>query len=198
MKLWLKDNEDKVPPFATHQVGCAGFVLSEKTGELLVVKEKVSVRKKPKDWKLPGGLVDVGESFASATTREVLEETGVETVFENVLCFWHREVNPMSMPTWKVGDFYFVSLLRPTSHEISFDTSEIMDCRWMDLNEFVTTQNHPLILKISDIVFGLRRENVPAHPIPTTAREKITEYTVQWPGRDPYPTFFGDSSLLRR
>jgi len=197
MKLWLQDGEDKVPDFATHQVGCAGFVLNEETGQLLVVKEKVSILKRKKDWKLPGGLLEVGESFAAATTREVLEETGVETIFESVLCFWHRECNPMTMPTWKVGDFYVVSLLRPTSHDIMFDPNEISECRWMDLNEFVATQNHPLILKISDIVFGLRKDKVPAPGIPATARLKISEHSVQWPGREPYPTFFGDSSLDR-
>lgn len=44
LNQWLKGTENKIPPFATHLVGVAGFVLNHKK-EVLLVKEgsKVSV-----------------------------------------------------------------------------------------------------------------------------------------------------------
>lgn len=38
LNLWLRKGENKIPPFATHLVGVAGFVLNKKK-EVLLVKE---------------------------------------------------------------------------------------------------------------------------------------------------------------
>jgi len=38
-------------------------------------------------WKLPGGLVENGESIEQAAIREVWEETGVKTKFVSILGF---------------------------------------------------------------------------------------------------------------
>ena len=38
-------------------------------------------------WKLPGGLVETGESLEEASLREVWEETGVKCDFKGVLGF---------------------------------------------------------------------------------------------------------------
>jgi len=38
-------------------------------------------------WKLPGGLVETGESIQEAAIREVWEETGIKTKFVSILGF---------------------------------------------------------------------------------------------------------------
>ena len=57
LKRWLQPLlEDKIPPFATHQVGIAGLCIDD-AGRLLVVKEWSDVegggREPSKQWKLP-------------------------------------------------------------------------------------------------------------------------------------------------
>ena len=38
-------------------------------------------------WKLPGGLVETGETIEDACVREVWEETGVKCKFQSVVAF---------------------------------------------------------------------------------------------------------------
>ena len=52
---------------------------------LLLIKEKFWFAGKKRQWKFPGGLVDVDEPIHEAAEREVFEETGVNVQFEAVL-----------------------------------------------------------------------------------------------------------------
>ncbi|XP_049849628.1 uncharacterized protein LOC126319956 isoform X2 [Schistocerca gregaria] len=68
---WLpQDEQNKLPNYAFTHVGVGGFVLNEKN-ELLVVREKYAHQ--TASWKIPGGLVEAGESLIEAAIREVLE-----------------------------------------------------------------------------------------------------------------------------
>ena len=196
LKKWLRlGSEDKIPPFATHQVGCAGFVLSE-DNQLLLVKEwqgPPSSRTPSEQWKLPGGLLELGESFEEASCREVWEETGISTKFESLLAFWHRHGLVFGK-----SDFYFVCLLRPTtaSQELCIDTTEISQATWMPLYEFMETQNHPLIWHILNKVYKIGGENQPSSQDIKAMKEYITpavtmvEGDVQFgPNRPIYPTY---------
>jgi len=195
LKKWLRpDNEDKIPPFATHQVGCAGFVLSD-DNEILVIREwtgSLSNRTPSKQWKLPGGLLDAGESFAEGTCREVYEETGVTCEFESLLSFWHRHGL-----TFGKSDFYFVCLLRPKqSKEIDLDPVEVSAAKWMHLEEFMKTQDHPLIHHVLKHAFQINAEDVAAktkhgrlEPV-----NFISEDYIQFSNRSPFPTYTGNST----
>ena len=194
LKKWLRPNaEDKIPPFASHQVGCAGFVLSE-DNELLVVREWTgppSNRTRTRQWKLPGGLLDAGESFAEATCREVMEETGVDCSYESVLSFWHRHGLVFGK-----SDFYYVSLLRPINKDISIDPVEVSAAKWMPLDEFLQTQDHPLIFHILENVFELKNDEKSIERL-RYSKERVrpivemVEGDVQFRNRDPFPTYTG-------
>ena len=187
LKKWLKaEKEDKIPPFATHQVGCAGFVLNEQN-EILVIREWTgppSNRTPTKQWKLPGGLLDAGESFEEATCREVQEETGIPCEFEGILTFWHRHGL-----TFGKSDLYFVCMLKPKSLSIAVDPVEVSEATWMSVDEFVKTQDHPLIkhvLRSGFCVDGSKEVGNTVRMVPSTA---ITKGTIQWPNRPEIPTY---------
>jgi len=133
LKRWLPEDEpDGFPAYANHYLGVAGFVVDPLTDELLVIKERFA----PKPiWKLPGGTADCGEDLHQIARREVLEETGISTEFVGVICFRH-------MHNFRYGcsDFYFVCHLRPLNKEIKMDESEIAECRWMKVDEYLEHQ----------------------------------------------------------
>ena len=64
MNLWLKPSECKIPPYATHLVGVAGFCVNKKHEVLLVKEQSKSVS----GWKLPGGYVNLGEEIGGRST----------------------------------------------------------------------------------------------------------------------------------
>eukprot|EP00980_Cylindrotheca_fusiformis_P031103 scaffold25830_cov162-Cylindrotheca_fusiformis.AAC.4 len=187
LKKWLKDDtEDKIPPFATHQVGCAGFVLNDQN-EILLIKEwsgPLSKRTPTSQWKMPGGLLDAGESFEEATCREVFEETGVPCEFESILTFWHRHGLHFGK-----SDLYYVCLLRPKSHEIDFCPVEVSAARWMAIDEFLETQDHPLIKHVLRNNFQIETSGQVGNSNRLTPLAEMTAGAVQWPNRPPHPTY---------
>lgn len=125
--------EAHVPPFATHYIGAGGVVLRDQQ-ELLVVCERHRRPGQAPFYKLPGGALLPGEHLADAVVREVLEETGVHTRFDALVCFrhWHGY-------RYGKSDIYFVCRLHPLSQQITMQESEIEDCRWMPVDDFLAS-----------------------------------------------------------
>jgi 8-oxo-dGTP pyrophosphatase MutT (NUDIX family) len=122
--------EDAFVPFhATHYIGVGGVVLNARE-ELLVVCEKHRRTSKPY-YKLPGGALQPGEHLVEAVTREVLEETGVQTRFESLVCFrhWHGY-------RYGKSDIYFVCRLSPLSEDVTMQAEEIEECFWMPVADY--------------------------------------------------------------
>jgi len=122
-----------VPLHATHYVGVGGVVINARD-ELLVVCEKHRRTKQPY-YKLPGGALQPGEHLVEAVTREVLEETGVQTRFEALVCFrhWHGY-------RYGKSDIYFVCRLSPLSEDVTMQADEIEECFWMPLAEYFASE----------------------------------------------------------
>jgi ADP-ribose pyrophosphatase YjhB (NUDIX family) len=124
-----------IPPYASHYIGAGGVVLNG-DNDLLVVREKYGFGGRTPTLKLPGGALRAGEHLAEAVVREVLEETGVDTRFESLVCFrhWHGY-------RYGKSDIYFVCRLRPLNTQISMQTEEIQECLWMPVDEFLTSES---------------------------------------------------------
>jgi len=57
---------------------CCAIVIQNNVGEIMLVKRKLEPKKD--FWDLPGGFVDLEESFEEATIRESKEELGVDVI----------------------------------------------------------------------------------------------------------------------
>ncbi len=138
--LWLMDVhgiENKIPDYATHQVGVGSMVVNSRN-ELLCVRE---LRRNYRPWKLPGGLAEVGESIDEAAIREVKEETSIDCEFVSVLSFRHSHGMQFGR-----SDLYFVVRLRPVETDDGSggkvvpkpvaQKNEIAEADWVKLDEY--------------------------------------------------------------
>ena len=130
----LQDNA-QIPPYASHYIGAGGVVLND-ANELLVVRERYGFGGRAPTLKLPGGALRQGEHLVDAVVREVLEETGVESCFEALVCFrhWHGY-------RYGKSDIYFVCRLRALSTEITMQAEEIQECLWLPVDEFLEAES---------------------------------------------------------
>ncbi len=121
-----------VPPAASHYVGVGGVVISE-ADELLVVQERRHIQTRPGFYKLPGGLLNQGETIAQAAEREIWEETGIRAEFDCMVGYFSHQL------TWQFGKsaLYHVCRLSPLSRDITIDEQEIAEAKWMPIAEFM-------------------------------------------------------------
>uniref|UniRef100_A0A7N0UD97 Nudix hydrolase domain-containing protein n=1 Tax=Kalanchoe fedtschenkoi TaxID=63787 RepID=A0A7N0UD97_KALFE len=143
---WIPDTPDTLPANASHRIGVAAFVTNDKK-EVLVVLENSGKFKGTGVWKFPTGVVDEGEDIFDAAQREVKEETGIEAEFIEVLAF--RQSHQVFFGK---SDIFFVCMLRPISHNIQIQESEIEAAKWMPFHEFAA---QPFVMKhdlLSNIV----------------------------------------------
>ncbi|CAN8274993.1 unnamed protein product [Cochlearia groenlandica] len=130
---WISNTPDTIPANASHVIGMGALVLNENTGEVLVVLEKSGYFKDKNVWKLPTGVVNEGEDMCIAVAREVEEETGVIADFVEVLAF--RQSHKAFLG--KKSDLFFLCILTPRSYEIIEQQSEILQAKWMPVQEYV-------------------------------------------------------------
>ena len=64
-----------------------------------------------------------------------IEETGIHTEFEAIVCFrhWHGY-------RYDKSDIYFVCRLHPKSHKIAIHDGEIDEAHWMPVDEYLASE----------------------------------------------------------
>ena len=117
-----------IPTAANHTLGVGAVVINEEN-QLLVIKERVSNL----GFKLPGGHIDNGEMISSAVVREVKEETGIDVEFDSIISLGHFYPHQFHK-----SNLYILCIANAKSSEINIeDTKEILEARWMDINEYL-------------------------------------------------------------
>lgn len=97
-----------------------------RNGKALMVQE--AQEKCYGKWNFPAGHVDENESIIDAAIREVYEETGCKVKLTGLL--------PICMASGKNGDRLMVRFTADIIDEnIKFDTEEILDVKWIDIND---------------------------------------------------------------
>ena len=72
-------------------------------------------------WGFPGGAIEMGETVAEGTRREVLEETALAVELDALLSYWERPDLAL-----------FVFLATPLTLDVSPRAEEIADVGWFD------------------------------------------------------------------
>uniref|UniRef100_A0A8C2JUT6 Nucleoside diphosphate-linked moiety X motif 6 n=1 Tax=Cyprinus carpio TaxID=7962 RepID=A0A8C2JUT6_CYPCA len=179
LSLWLGPGEDRLPLFATHQVGVADAVVDESNGKVLVVQDR---NKTKNAWKFPAGLFSILTGcFISDETavREVFEETGVRSQFRSLLSIRQQHNDPGA---FRVSDMYLICRLSPLSYHINLCTQKCLRCQWFDVAEL--TETTPITSRVARLLlYGLENgfhnidltvEQLPASSISCTTEQHYT------------------------
>lgn len=133
MTLILRLKENAYAPFVPSYTIGAGAVVINEHNEILVVKEKMNASI---GYKLPGGHIELGEKISEAIIREVYEETGIVAKFESIQGLITKQNYRFSK-----SNMYLVCRLQAISSDINIhDQDEIIDARWIDINEYINDE----------------------------------------------------------
>jgi 8-oxo-dGTP diphosphatase len=123
----------------THIVAVGGIVENEQ-GEILLVKTFHG------GWVFPGGQVEAGENLMDALTREIQEESGIDTVVDQLIGVysntgmykWHDGVT--DVPTKVMLDY----VCRPIGGALAVSDETSESC-WVNRNEVLELITSPAI-----------------------------------------------------
>ena len=137
LQTWLPPTPNKLPNYSTHYIGVGGILINPINETVLVIQESQGLDKNM--WKIPGGLMDSGETLDECCVREVFEETGVESKFVGVMGF--REKRKY---LFNKGDIYFFCQLRPILDKMTIGKGdgEVAKCNWMLIEDFAKVKQH--------------------------------------------------------
>lgn len=126
------------------RVGCGAAILRE--GRLLLVQR----RRDPEagHWGLPGGKVDLFETMAAATEREIFEELGLTIAARDLLCLTDQ-IDTVRGTHW-VAPVYLVQ--DATGDAVVMEPEALAGCGWFALDALP----HPLTVSTKAALAALK------------------------------------------
>lgn len=107
---------------AAKRIGAAAVVFDE-AGRVLLVQHSYGKR----NWELPGGGAEEQESAEEAARRELLEETGLESVIDRLTGVYYD-------PQTDMHHFAFIATLRGSASPRPM-SPEILECGYFSVEE---------------------------------------------------------------
>jgi len=109
-------------------------------GRLLILQRAPSMPYSPRTWDLPGGHLEVGESFEQCLRREVKEETALDIAIDRLLGLHSMVTEPYLQALYACRLTIFQKLqLRPNEH---------VDHQWVTPAEMNTLELIPYLARI--------------------------------------------------
>ena len=145
---------------ASFKVRVTGILLQN--DRILLVKQRISARR---EWSLPGGTVEVGETLMEACRREIWEETGLDTSVGSLAFLAHRTDPPL---------FDAGFLLCHVGGTIRIPPPEFEDNLISDVAFFFVNQLQTIGFGSAFVHFLRSLDDLPAHGMPFVgAKEAI-------------------------
>jgi ADP-ribose pyrophosphatase YjhB (NUDIX family) len=132
-------------------VPSVNVVVADDNGRILLIK-----RTDNGNWALPGGAIDIGESFVGAAVRETIEETGITCQVTGLVGIYN---DPKHLIHYTSNDevrqeFSIVLTARPVAGEPT-PSSESSEVHWVEPDAIEDLKIHPSMLaRITDYLKG--------------------------------------------
>ncbi len=127
---YISDLRKKVGKELVMTVGC-GVLVENLEGKVLLQK-----RSDTGEWCVPGGALELGETYAEAATREVREEVGIEVSDLKLFGLYSGDDRMIHYPNGdKVYSLSVIFTTRNYSGTISDSDSEVLEHRFFSREE---------------------------------------------------------------
>merc|ERR1719253_1221546 len=140
---WLPETQSRLPLGPSHQIGVGALILHPKDRrKMLVVQERTGPAAARKLWKMPTGLTDPGEDASEAAIRELKEETGLDCVFDRIVCFRQAHGGLFNRSDMffvclcKLAPKYEEALREGKDIELFPQEEEILCADWIDMEDY--------------------------------------------------------------
>jgi ADP-ribose pyrophosphatase YjhB (NUDIX family) len=143
------DNDPGAPQANSLVVGSSAVVVDDE-GRILLHRRSDSG-----NWALPGGAMDIGETFAASAIREVKEETGFDVRIDRIIGIYSDPGHVFAYSDGEVRQEFSICLACTITGGTLAVSHESTDVRFFAFSEVPGLTMHPSIRKrIADYLHG--------------------------------------------